>query len=226
MLYYSFLSLGETPFASFSIPKNVTADKLKTLLLAFRKQLNELNGDDEDEEEEDTPYLFFINGHDIKTNIYDCVRHQIINAEKTIPIVYQPQAVFRVRPVSRCTSSMPGHGEPVIVANFSPTGKHLASGSGDRTVRFWDLTTETPQYECKGHREYVLALSWAPNGKRVASGDKTGNVIIWDPSNGKQIGRSLVGHKQFITALAWEPLHLDGSCRRLASSSKDGDVRV
>ena len=81
---------------------------------------------------------------------------------------------------------------------------------GDKTVRFWDLTTETPQYECKGHREWVLALSWAPNGRRVASGDKSGNVMVWDPSNGKQCGRTLAGHKQFITALAWEPLHFDG----------------
>jgi len=42
-----------------------------------------------------------------------------------------------------------------------------ASGSGDTTVRFWDLTTETPQFECKGHRQYVLALAWAPDGTKV-----------------------------------------------------------
>ena len=87
--------------------------------------MNDLNGEDEDEEEEDTPYLFFINGHDIKTNIFDCIRHQIINAEKTVPIVYQPQAVFRVRPVSRCTSSMPGHTKEVLVASFSTSGRFL-----------------------------------------------------------------------------------------------------
>jgi ribosome assembly protein 4 len=38
----------------------------------------------------------------------------------------------------------------------------------------------------------------------------------------------LVGHKQFITALSWQPLHLaeNGECRRLASASKDSDVRI
>ena len=33
-------------------------------------------------------------------------------------------------------------------------------------------------------------------------------------------------HTKFITALAWEPLHLNGSCRRLASASNDGDVII
>jgi hypothetical protein len=29
------------------------------------------------------------------------------------------------------------------------------------------------------------------------------------------------GHKQYVTSLAWEPMHLNkGSCERLASSSK------
>lgn len=28
--------------------------------------------------------------------------------------------------------------------------RYLASGSGDTTVRFWDVNTETPQFTCKG----------------------------------------------------------------------------
>ena len=44
--------------------------------------------------------------------------------------------------------------------------------------------------------------------------------MIWDPKTGKQIGRTLSGHKQWITWLAWEPFHLNAECRRLASASK------
>jgi hypothetical protein len=60
-----------------------------------------------------------------------------------------PPKVFRVRPVARCTASMPGHSEAVLSVNFSPDGKRLASGSGDTTVRLWDLNTQLPQCECK-----------------------------------------------------------------------------
>ena len=43
-------------------------------------------------------------------------------------------------PLVRC----PGHTEAVLAVQFSPDGRHLASGSGDTTVRFWDLATQTP----------------------------------------------------------------------------------
>ena len=71
----------------------MTKDKLKILLDAFKKTA--CDDDDEDEESRDQPYLFFINGHEITSNIQECVKHQIVNAEKTVNIVYQPQAVFR-----------------------------------------------------------------------------------------------------------------------------------
>lgn len=72
-----------------------------------------------------------------------------VSVETALCIVYQPQAIFRVRPVSRCTASMPGHAEAVLAVSFSPDGRHLASGSGDTTVRFWDLNTQLPQHTCQ-----------------------------------------------------------------------------
>jgi len=103
---------------------------------------------------------------------------------------------------------MPGHTKEVLITSFSSSGRFLASGSGDCTVRFWDLNTETPHFECKGHPGWVLALAWAPNEAKVASGDKNGKIMIWDPKTGKQMGTTLARHTKFITALAWEPLHL------------------
>lgn len=47
-------------------------------------------------------------------------------------------------------SSLPGHAEAVISVQFSPDSRKLASGSGDTTVRFWDLDMQTPLHTCQG----------------------------------------------------------------------------
>ncbi|XP_064391619.1 notchless protein homolog 1-like isoform X2 [Halichondria panicea] len=146
--------------------------------------------------------------------------------EKMLEILYQPQDKFKVKAVTRCSSSIPGHGEAVIAVCFSPDGRQLASGSGDMTVRFWDVFTETPLHTCKAHTHWVLCIAWSPDSRKLASGCKNGQVCIWDPVTGKQMGHTLIGHKQWITWLTWEPLHLDPECQLLASGSKDGTVRI
>lgn len=84
-----------------------------------------------------------------------------------------------------------GHKEAVISVAFSPDGKHLASGSGDATVRLWDIYTQTPHHTCEGHRHWVLCISWSPCGSKLASACKNGSIYLWDPDTGKQIGKGL-----------------------------------
>ena len=53
---------------------------------------------------------------------------------------------------------------------FSYTFRFLATGSGDTTMRLWDLSTETPRFTCSGHRREVMVVSWSPDGLKVATG--------------------------------------------------------
>ncbi|XP_044731051.1 notchless protein homolog 1 [Chrysoperla carnea] len=196
------------------LPVNCTVEQLTLICNAILQQ------------EENVPYLFFVDDQEIKSTLGDVINADKFNTENVLDIVYQQQAIFRVRAVSRCTSSLPGHAEAVISVNFSPNGRYLASGSGDTTVRFWDINTQTPEFVCKSHTNWVLCIAWSPDSKKLASACKDGKICVWDPTSGKIAGPVLSGHRQWVTGLAWEPYHSNTKCIHLASSSKDGSVRI
>ena len=58
------------------------------------------------------------------------------------------------------------------------------------------------------------------------SGDMNGELRLWNPIDGKLAGggKPLKQHRKTITSIAWEPLHLDYSCQRVATASKDGEA--
>ncbi|KAH9992761.1 WD-repeat protein [Russula compacta] len=146
--------------------------------------------------------------------------------EDILVVHCSPQSVFRVRPATRCSSSLSGHSSPILCASFSPTGNLLATGSGDTNARLWDLFTETPSHTLSGHKGWVLCVEWEALERKLATGGHDSHVRIWDPKTGKPIGDALKGHSKWIMSLAWEPIHINSSTPRLASSSKDGTVKV
>ncbi|KAK7696999.1 ribosome assembly [Diaporthe eres] len=155
--------------------------------------------------------------------------HGVANPfETTVTLAAEPQAVFKVQSVTRLAAKIPGHGQAILSAQFSPASSSLlATGSGDNTARLWDCETGTPKHTLKGHTGWVLGVSWSPDGSRLATCSMDGSVRIWDPKTGKQMGDSFKGHSKPVLQLAWEPYHLwrDGT-PRLASASKDGTVRI
>lgn len=81
-------------------------------------------------QDDPVPLAFFFRDAEIVVSLEKTLAGQAVETEKVLDIVYQPQAVFRVRAVTRCTSSLEGHTEAVISVAFSPTGKYEGLGAG------------------------------------------------------------------------------------------------
>ncbi|KAF7489069.1 Notchless -like protein 1 [Sarcoptes scabiei] len=224
----SLSEFGRTVLVQFKTTNNVKIGSPLDIPIDIDADGLQLICDTLNPDEDKTPYMFFIKDSEIKTtlrNAIDSFAKNEIQMELCLEIICAAQAIFRVESVTRCSSSISGHTDAIVSIAFSPDGSSLASGSGDTTVRFWNVLTETPLQTCQSHKSWVLAISWSPDGERLVSGDKTGIIYIWNTKSHKQIG-CLKAHKQWINSLAWEPYHSNVECRRMASASKDGQVIV
>jgi ribosome assembly protein 4 len=119
---------------------------------------------------------------------------QAFTEEDVFVVHCSPQSVFRVRPATRCSSTLSGefyitpshcigvkvlcsgHTSPILCASFSPTGNMMATGSGDTNARLWDLFTETPSHVLSGHKGWVLCVEWEAMERKLATGGHDGHV--------------------------------------------------
>ncbi len=124
-----------------------------------------------------------------------------------------------------------GHTNDVTNAIFSPDGKTLATGSKDKTVHLWDVTTGQQKHILRdrswiliGERllgaEHIKIFSFSPDGKIIAHGIHRGPIYLWDTETGEQ-KKILKGHTKWVKDISFSA---DG--RTLTSMSADGTVLV
>ena len=73
-----------------------------------------------------------------------------------------------------------GHSKAVTSVAFSPNGKTLVSGSGDHTIRLWNVQDGRCLASFEGHSRGVNAVAFSPDGKRIASASTDGSVRVWE----------------------------------------------
>eukprot|EP00271_Cylindrocystis_brebissonii_P013411 TRINITY_DN33209_c0_g1_i1.p1 TRINITY_DN33209_c0_g1~~TRINITY_DN33209_c0_g1_i1.p1 ORF type:complete len:375 (+),score=36.18 TRINITY_DN33209_c0_g1_i1:148-1272(+) len=85
-----------------------------------------------------------------------------------------------------------GHRKKIHSVAWNCTGRRLASGSVDQTVRIWQvdsISSKGPpprEMELRGHKESVDNVAWDPlNPDIVASGSSDKSLRLWDIRSGK-----------------------------------------
>jgi WD40 repeat protein len=105
------------------------------------------------------------------------------------------------------------------------SGKRLASGGEDKTVRFWDAMTRREVLALRGHTDRCGCVAFSPDGWRLASASSDRTIRIWDatPLQGDE-GQEILAfteHTAEIRSVAFSP---DG--QRVVSAGQDGIVKV
>ena len=115
----------------------------------------------------------------------------------------------------------------VLMPRLSPNGKTIASASGGKTIKLWDITTGKKIKTFEGHSQGVNRVSFSPDGKTIASASGSGkirlastnNIVkLWDINTGREI-TTLQGHSRLVNSISFSP---DG--KAIASASHDGTV--
>ncbi|WNF14539.1 serine/threonine-protein kinase [Microcystis aeruginosa] len=116
--------------------------------------------------------------------------------------------------------TLTGHSDWVRSVVYSPDGRYLASGSGDKTIKISGVATGKQLRTLTGHSDWVYSVVYSPDGRYLASGSGDKTIKIWEVATGKQL-RTLTGHSGSVWSVVYSP---DG--RYLASGNGDKTTKI
>ncbi|KAJ3127419.1 hypothetical protein HK098_006408 [Nowakowskiella sp. JEL0407] len=119
-----------------------------------------------------------------------------------------------------CLMTLEGHAEFVFAVAISQSGRYLASGSDDNTVKFWSGVTGEELRMFVGHSSRVTAVSISPDAKIVVSGSLDSTVRVWEVENGEEL-KTLSGHSDAVNSVVFSA---DGLW--VVSGSSDDTVKI
>jgi len=84
--------------------------------------------------------------------------------------------------------------------SFSHVGPFLASGSRDKSVKVWDVSTGLCLFSLQGHDNWVRGISWHPGGKYLLTASDDKSLRVWDIQH-RRCHKRLDAHTHFATSL-------------------------
>jgi WD40 repeat protein len=111
-----------------------------------------------------------------------------------------------------------GHEDWVFDAAYSPDGKHIVTGSSDRTAKIWDASNGRLVRTLRGHEHQVRRVAYSSDGNFIVTASWDATVKIWRAQDG-QIVRTLRGHGNRVMGATFKN---DGST--IVTAGDDGTM--
>ena len=120
------------------------------------------------------------------------------------------------------------HTYTVNAVAFSPNGQIAVSGSGDGTLKFWDVLTGSLKTSFTPGS--VSSVAFSPEGHVILSGarvdgDRTGELRLWDAATGHTL-LNFEGQKTPVNSVAFSPTGRSFLSGGGSNVEKAGELRL
>ncbi|EEH05821.1 WD domain-containing protein [Histoplasma capsulatum G186AR] len=121
----------------------------------------------------------------------------------------------------RLIHTFEGHLAGISTISWSPDGAIIASGSDDKSIRLWHVSTGKPHPNpFLGHHNYIYSVAFSPKGNMLVSGSYDEAVYLWDVRSAR-VMRSLPAHSDPVAGV---DIVRDGTL--IVSCASDGLIRI
>jgi transcription initiation factor TFIID subunit 5 len=90
----------------------------------------------------------------------------------------------------------------VDCVKFHPNCTFIATGSGDKLIKMWDIQQARVVRSFNGHQASIYSLAFSPSGKYLASAGEDRKVKLWDIGSGKLM-KDFIGHTDTVYSLSF-----------------------
>lgn len=101
--------------------------------------------------------------------------------------------------------SLKGHGHFVSDVTLSTDGQFALSGSWDKTLRLWDLSTGQTTRRFTGHTNDVLSVAFSADNRQIVSGSRDRTIKLWNTLGVCKYTIQEDGHSEWVSCVRFSP---------------------
>ena len=108
-----------------------------------------------------------------------------------------------------------GHAGPINDVQFIQNKTEFVSCSDDKTIKLWDIPTESTVSTLKFHTDYVRAVRFHPQSNLLVAGSYDHLISLWDLRSNESSPISAFKHSNPVESLEFFPTSTSIACAGL-----------